>query len=221
MLEIWSSLVPILLADVLNPVLFAFMVYAAGSDRPVLNSSLMLAGHTTAYFAAGIAISFGMESIAERLANPKQIDLVIELVVGLILLWVAWKSRGAENKDPEDSAPRMTAASAFGLGVIINFIGIPFAVPYFAALSQILKLDPSFVEAMLLLVAYNLLYALPFMVVPLLIAFMGDRAKPVLQRINEVLDRASAILMPIILGLVALALIADAVVYFRTGESLF
>lgn len=221
MLEIWSSLAPILLADVLNPVLFAFMVYAAGSDRPVLNSSMMLAGHTTAYFAAGIVISLGMESIAERLSNPKQIDFAIELIVGVILLWIAWKSRGTESKDPEESAPRMTAANAYGLGIVINFVGIPFAVPYFAALSQILKLDASVVEAIALLVAYNLLYALPFTIVPLLIALMGDRAKPVLQRINDVLNKVSAFLMPIILGLVALALLADSIAYFRTGESLF
>lgn len=221
MLEIWTSLIPILLADILNPVLFAFMVYAAGSARPVLNSSIMLAGHTAAYLGAGIALGFGMESIAERLANPKQIDFAIELVIGVLLLWVAWKSRGTENKDPEESAPPMTTASAFGLGVIINFIGIPFAVPYFAALSQILKMDPSFTETLILLIGYNLLYALPFMVVPVLIAVMGDRGKPILQRINTVLDRVSGFLMPIILALVALALIADAVAYFLNGESLF
>ncbi|MFC1680699.1 hypothetical protein ACFL1S_02750 [Pseudomonadota bacterium] len=63
MVEIRSSLAPILLADVLNPVLFAFMVYAAGSDRPVLNSSMMLAGHTTACFTAGIVISLGLVAL--------------------------------------------------------------------------------------------------------------------------------------------------------------
>jgi cytochrome c biogenesis protein CcdA len=219
--EIWTTLIPILLADALNPVLFAFMVYAAGSDRPVLNSAVMLAGHTTAYFIAGIALSFGMESIAERLANPKQIDFVIELIVGVILLWVAWKSRGMESKDPEDSSPRMTPISAFGLGITINFIGIPFAVPYFAALSQILKLDPTLSEALTLLVGYNILYALPFTIVPILIALLGDRGKPILESINNGLNKASAFLMPIILGLVALALIADAAVYFWSGESLF
>jgi len=221
MLDIWTSLIPILLADVLNPVLFAFMVYAAGSDRPVLNSSIMLVGHTTAYLSVGIALAFGMEGISERLANPKQIDFIVELVIGVVLLWVAYQSRGAEAKDPEKSAPRMTTAGAFGMGVTINFIGIPFAVPYFAALSQILKYDPSFLEALLLLTGYNLLYALPFTVVPVLIAVMGERGRPILERINNVLDRVSGFLMPIILALVALALIADAVVYFLTGESLF
>lgn len=221
MLEIWTSLGPILLADVLNPVLFAFMVYAAGTDRPVLNSSVMLAGHTLAYLGAGVVLGIGLESIADRLANPRRIDFVIELVVGAILLWVAWKSRTAEQKEPDRVAPSMTVPVAFGLGVVINFVGIPFAVPYFAALSQILKMDFTFAEALAVLVAYNLLYALPFTVVPVLIALLGDRGRPILEKINAVLDRASSFLMPIILLLVALALIADAVTYFWRGESLF
>jgi hypothetical protein len=52
-MELWSVLLPILLTDVVNPVLFAFLVYAAGTDRPVAFSSSMLLGHTTAYFLVG------------------------------------------------------------------------------------------------------------------------------------------------------------------------
>ncbi len=36
-MEIWAILLPILLTDVMNPVLFAFLVYAAGTDRPVVS----------------------------------------------------------------------------------------------------------------------------------------------------------------------------------------
>jgi hypothetical protein len=38
MLDLWAVLIPILLADIVNPVLFAFMVYAVGTDRPLGNS---------------------------------------------------------------------------------------------------------------------------------------------------------------------------------------
>lgn len=221
MADIWSTLIPILLADILNPVLFAFMVYAAGTDRPVTNTTAVLLGHTVAYLAAGIVLSFGLESVSERLANPKQVDFFIELAVGVVLLWVAFRSRGADKKSPETTSTKLTVVSAFGYGVIINFIGLPFAVPYFAAISQILKLDATFLEALFLLIAYNILYALPFAIVPALLAVMGSRAQPVLHKINSVLDRASGFLMPIVLGLVGLALIADAVAYFSTGESLF
>ena len=59
MYEIWLSLGPILLADVVNPVLFAFMVYAVSTQRPIINSTAILLGHTLAYFSAGLASSAG------------------------------------------------------------------------------------------------------------------------------------------------------------------
>ena len=221
MTGIWTSLAPILIADLLNPVLFAFMVYAAGTDRPVVNSTAMLLGHTVAYLAAGIFLSFGLEAVSYRLANPKQIDFFVEIIVGVILLWVAFQSRSAKNKDPDERTASLSPLSAFGFGVVINFIGIPFAVPYFGALSQILKTDPNFLQGFFMLLAYNVLYALPFAIVPSLVAVMGQRSQPILQKINAVLDRTSTFLMPILLALVGLALLADAITYFWTGSSLF
>ena len=102
-----------------------------------------------------------------------------------------------------------------------NFIGIPFAVPYFAAIDQILKTDFSTVQVVISLVAYNLVYALPFALVPVLSAVMGERAKPVLARINAVMDKISGFLMPLMLGLIGLALLADALSYFFRGIPLF
>lgn len=71
MFELLPVLFPILLVDMLNPVLFAVMVFAAGSNRPVTNSAAILIGHTLAYFVAGILVSLGIEQATERLANPQ------------------------------------------------------------------------------------------------------------------------------------------------------
>jgi cytochrome c biogenesis protein CcdA len=221
MIETFGILVPFLIADVLNPVLFAFMVYAAGTQRPVVTSSAVLLGHTAAYFGAGIIIALGLEKITHYLANPSSIDYLIALIVGLLLLWVVFpKAKKPETKRPEDSGS-MTPLAAFGLGAVINFIGIPFALPYFAAIDQILKANLATGDTLVLLVAYNLAYALPFLVVPILVASLGERSRPVLQRIKGTLDRASALLTPVLLGLAGLTLVADAVLYFTTGEGLF
>jgi hypothetical protein len=56
MAEIWSILTPILLTDIINPVLFAFMVYAVGSERPIVNAGSMLLGHTLADFTGGLGL---------------------------------------------------------------------------------------------------------------------------------------------------------------------
>lgn len=220
-MEIWAVFFPILLTDMVNPVLFAFLVYAAGTDRPVALSSSMLLGHTASYFSAGIVLALFMEKIAAYLANPHTIDFVIQLVLGVVLLWLALKTTKDSGKRPDEEGPQFTVLSAFGFGAVVNFIGIPFAVPYFAAIDQVLKADYSSLEAVLVILSYNLVYALPFAMVPLLSAVMGEGAKPILGRINAFLDRVSNVLMPVMLGLLGLVLLVDAIKYLVTGVALF
>jgi cytochrome c biogenesis protein CcdA len=221
LMEIWTILFPILLTDIVNPVLFAFMVFAASSGRPVLVSSSMLLGHTLAYFGAGIVLALFMESITDFFANPRRIDFIIELILGVALLWVALGTRKSTGKRPEEAMPEFTPLSAFGFGAVVNFIGIPFAVPYFAAIDQVIKADFSNIQAAIMLLSYNLAYAVPFMLVPVLSALMGKRARPILEKINRNLDKVSGVLMPLLLGLVGLALLADAIFYFVKGSPLF
>ena len=221
MIEIWAVLTPILIADIINPVLFAFMVYAVSTKQPIVNSGAILLGHTIAYFCAGLILALGLERITERLANPHHIDFIIGLVIGLLLLWVAFRSTKKKEKHRNESSGDLTPLKALGLGAIVNFVGIPFALPYFAALDQILKADFTVTEAVLVLVSYNLFYALPFVIVPILVATIGERSRPLLQRINDALDRFSSFLMPVLLFLVGLGLIVDSIVYFVTGEGLF
>ena len=110
---------------------------------------------------------------------------------------------------------------SFAIGAIINIIGLPFALPYFAALNQILKAELNVTSSVIVLAGYNLFYALPFLVVPLLVMVMGESSRPVLARINEKVDKVSAYLMPLMLTLVGIALVADALMYFTTSKGLF
>ena len=222
MLELWAILTPILLADVVNPVLFAFMVYAVGTDRPLSNSISALLGHTAAYLSLGIVLALSFNIIKAGLANPKPVDYIISLVVGILLLWVAWRSRRKNSQEKtKPQVEKLTPLKSFAIGAIINIIGLPFALPYLAALDQILKAQLDLASSVIVLVGYNLLYALPFLVVPLLVVVMGESSRTVLARINEKVDRISVYLMPLMLSMVGIALIADALKYFTTAEGLF
>ncbi len=220
-MEIWTVLLPILLTDVVNPVLFAFLVYAASTNRPVLLSGSMLLGHTVAYFGAGVGLALFMEKITAYLSTPHTIDFIIELILGAVLIWLAFQARKDPGKRPDENAPKLTIFSAFTFGAVVNFVGIPFAVPYFAAIDQVLKADFTAMQVVAVLLGYNLLYAIPFAIVPVLSAIMGKDAQPLLARVNAGLERASTILMPLLLGLVGLALLLDAASYFIRGTSLF
>ena len=221
MLHLFTVLIPILLVDIVNPVLFAFMVYAVGTDRPVSNSIAALLGHTTAYLSFGIGLALAFDIIMDRLANPEPIDYYLSLLIGTLLLWASWGVRGDKQQQTSPDVEQLTPLKAFGIGAIINIVGLPFALPYFAALDQILKADLTVADSAMVILGYNTGYALPFLVVPLLAIAMGDRSRPVLAGINQKVDRVSAILMPFILAIVGIALIVDAGSYLATGEGLF
>jgi len=214
-------LFPILLSDVLNPVLFAFMIYAVGSRRPVITSSAMLLGHTAAYMTCGVLLAYTIEKLSERLANPQFIDFVIEFVVAIALLWLVLRTRKDKGKRPDEQTPEFTVGKAFAFGAVINLIGIPFAVPYFAAIDQLLKSDLDTAGVVIALVAYNLVYALPFALIPVLTMIMGDRSKPILARINGYMEKAGDIVMPLLLLAIGLALLVDSIWFFIRGESFF
>jgi len=111
--------------------------------------------------------------------------------------------------------------TAFFLGAVVNFIGIPFATPYFAALSQILKADVTAAQAWGALVAYNLAYALPFAVVPIMRALVGEKSGLFFETINNFLNKASSVIMPALLILLGVMLIIDAAYYYVKGVALF
>ena len=66
-----EMLIPILVADVLNPVLLAFLIYAAGGRHGAIDSCAGLLGHTVAYFCAGLALLWGFDRIANALNEPR------------------------------------------------------------------------------------------------------------------------------------------------------
>ena len=221
MFALLPTLFPILLVDILNPVLFAVLVFAAGSKRAIANSSALLIGHTLAYFIAGVAISYGMEQVAGRLANPHRIDFILSGVVGLGLLWMVVRTKKDGAPVADEPEWELTPAKCLGFGAIVNFIGIPFALPYFAVINQILKANLSTAESFTTLVIYNIVYALPFVVVPAMLAVSGEGAKPFLEKINSFIARAADFMMPWMLGLLGLALLADSIAYFYRGEGLW
>jgi len=221
MIELLPKLIPLLVVDILNPVLFALLVVAVSTSRPIANSIAFLAGHTVSYFVSGVIIALGLNQIANRLDNPHPVDFVIELLIGLLCLWAALTSRNGKASEDRNPERELTPVYCFGYGAVVNFIGVPFALPYFAAVDQLLKASLSVESSLLVLAFYNIAYASPFVLVPILVALVGDSSKPILEKINNVLISLVDRFMPVLLLLLGLALTADALAYLTSGETLW
>ena len=92
------------------------------------------------------------------------------------------------------------------LGAQINVIGLPFAVPYFAAVDQILRTGLEAGGVLGLLVAYNVAYALPFLALVAVRWGLRSRADAFFNRLTAGIDRVSAVVLPVLLVLVGLSL---------------
>jgi cytochrome c biogenesis protein CcdA len=224
MLNLIFITLPILITDIINPVLLAAVIFSMGSKRPFLNSWAILFGWLIVYFASGILLAMGLESIMVFLQNPRPIDFYIQLVVAGLLVWFGVKlvqKKNPRNKTPDyGDVSELGLGSSFLIGATINVIGMPFAIPYFAVLDQIVKSDLTWIPALLVLLVYNLLYIFPFSLLMLIRILYREQSDAIFNKINEKMERIGNVLMPLIIFVIAAILIADSILYFATGNPL-
>ena len=225
MLELIPIMIPIVITDVINPVLFAAAIYALGTRKPYLTTGFLLFGWFLAYLVSGIVLAIGLDAIIEFFNNPRPIDFVIEGVIGVLLLWLGFRiMRTGDNPKKEkeiDKSENISPGSAFVFGVSLNLIGMPFALPYFAILDQILKADLGWVEGIGALFIYNILYLIPFVLPIFIRIFLREKSDAIFAKINEWMEKISKVIMPALLILLGIALLADTISFFATGKSLF
>ena len=157
-------LLPILLSDMINPILFAGVVFGLGSRHPYFHAFLVLLSFFISYFLAGIAIAIGFDILGDVLDIPYMMDYILEFFVALLLFFSAYtlynSTETGEEQLPHDK--KMGAFKFCMMGLQINMIGLPLALPYLAAIDQILKADLPPIESILTLLVYNVIYILPF-----------------------------------------------------------
>lgn len=233
MIELAVFLILIVAADVLNPVLAAAVIYALSTRRPYSRTFWVLSGWVTVYFGVGVGIAVGLNALTRLLAGPRPSAVAIELPIGVLLVWFAYNSAvtGEQNKKTKQAVARLTqtgeqrgydlgTGAAFVLGATINWIGLQFAIPYFAAIDQVLKADMSVAAAVTILAIYNLMYVLPFALLAVLRLIFHKKANALFERTSGFMEKASAVILPPLLFAIGAALIVDAVWYFTTGEIL-
>ena len=224
MLNIIIITLPILLTDIINPVLLAAVIFALGSRRAFLNAWGVLFGWLIVYFSSGILLALGLEAILAFLDNPRPIDFYIQLIIAGLLVWFGIKLVQQNNprskKSDYGEAESLGVGKSFVIGATINLISLPFAIPYFAVLDQIVKSDLTWIPALVVLLIYNVLYILPFSLLMLIRLLYKDQSDVIFAKINEKMERVGNIIMPLIIFAIAGLLVVDSILYFTTGNPL-
>ncbi len=107
---------------------------------------------------------------------------------------------------------------SFMLGVTLSVVSIPFAVPYFGFINEMFRFKV--LSKPLSLVIYNLLYALPYLLIPIAYVLMGQSIVDTLKALNTFISATASWFVPLLFGVLGLAFLADAIKYLLTGSGL-
>ncbi|UCE01885.1 MAG: GAP family protein [Candidatus Latescibacterota bacterium] len=226
MLDLLLVLTPISLIDSTSILAFGLVVLAVllSGPRPYLASSSFLLGTALSYFAAGVLIVMGLGGAIGRVSaalvhwwkNPSTSDYVLGILVGSALMVFGYRGSVARQRKAKQKevAPDVTPKQAFLLGAGTTIAGLWGALPYFAAIDQILKADLSTAEAVIALAYYNVVFVALLFLLVLFRAVAGQRADALFDTVNRLLavwGKRAVIALMLLLGAV---LVADGFGFF-------
>lgn len=227
MLELLLTLTTISLLDSLSAVPIALIPLAIilNGRNPITGSVSFISGGFIVYFIFGLLILLGLDSLIDQYAErfiaymksePDCVELVIQIIVGFIMIYFAWQF---SRKAPQESAKKtydndITPAQAFTLSASINIVGMWGALPYFAAMAQILKADLETASMISILIYYNLVFALPLIGFIVLRIIMGEKATALLSKITDFFSHWGKQAIVLSLYLLGPLLISDGVGWF-------
>lgn len=132
------------------------------------------------------------------------------------------RSGQPQRKEQEfANADTLTAGTSFWIGASINLIGMPFAIPYFAVLGQILKADLDWLPALMVLLIYNLLYIFPFSLLILIRFIYRQESDALFKSISDGMEQLSATLMPLLLFLHGWCIVGRCLCFFLNRQTTF
>ena len=227
MLELLLTLTTISLLDSMSAVPIALIPLAIilNGRTPITGALSFISGGFIVYFIFGLLILMGLDNLIDKYAEqfilymksePDCVELVMQIIIGFIMIYFAWQF---SRKAPQESSTRsyesdITPVQAFILSASINIIGMWGALPYFAAMAQILKADLETASMVWILVYYNLVFALPLIGFIVLRIIMGQKATVLLGKMTDFFSHWGKQIIVLSLYLLGTLLIADGVGWF-------
>ena len=208
MLRLVGLMITIGLADSINPSTIAPALYLASGERPRTRVAQFTLAVLTVYLLGGALIALGPgQLLRSLLPHPDYEDRALaEIIAGAFLMVAAafiWRQRGRlQRRQLPTASPGRR--SSYLLGATITAVELPTAFPYFAAIAAILAARPSLPAAVVLLVLFNICFALPLIGILAILTFAGDRADKLLSRSRRFLERRWPQVLAILIFIVGL-----------------
>lgn len=210
--ELVLAIILIALPDAVNPSLILTELLLVAGPHPRRSTAVFTVAAIATTFAGGLALALGLgDVILSLLPKPSAVirDAVTAAAGGLLLVTAGlllWIRRERAVARVHSDRPPDRAAAALGAG--IAGVELLSALPYFAAIALIVGSDVSDVHKVILLLLYNVVYALPLIAIAALTALAESNAQRLLAPITAWLMRRWPALVASLSVIVGIALAA-------------
>lgn len=196
------------------PLCIAPLVALLSGKRPFLGAASLLFGIFVVYMVFGVVVLLGLGAIFSRLnewlgtlwREPETIEIWLQIAIGIVLLVFGYRMANArESRGERGASLVMTPLQGFTLGAGLTLVGLPGAVPFFAAADQILRADLSIAGGIGALLYYNFVFLVPLASIVLVRVFFEKQSESIFAGITRFFDiwgRRLIIALLIVLGAV-------------------
>jgi cytochrome c biogenesis protein CcdA len=222
MISIIITLTLLGLLDSLNPATIIAMVFLLSTTNPLPRTISFLLGVGLTYFLCGLLLHLGFSSVFDYLQNflVSTWGYVTRALLGVILvvisLWLYYKKSETTTKTPTAIHP----AATFIFGVTSTVSDMPTAFPYLVALERINTTHPDLITTLFLLLYYNILYALPALILLFSYLIAKRYAATIIDNIKLFFQRWMKPVTVVALSIFGVLLLADSGAFFVSGDGL-
>ena len=225
MVELLLILTPIGLLDSISmiPICIVILVVLLAGPQPLLRSSALIVGIYATYIACGILILLGLQSVFDEISaytlrlwkNPETEELILQVLIGVVLSAFGLRIATArKRRTVKPVASDMTIVQALLAGAGLTIVGLPGAVPYFAAIDLILRADVTVFQRMLALGYYNFVFVMPLAAIVALRLILGEHSTGILDAVKQFFDSWGQRLIVALLLILGVVLVVDGIGWF-------
>lgn len=206
------------LLDSLNPSALAVTLYLLLAGKSIAPKVLTyVAAVFLAYFGIGALLMLGLGAVVagfgEYFESP--VAYGIQGVIGAAMLLYSFLAPGGKDKGTATRLPRSQRLGAiFLLGLTITVVEFSTALPYLAAIGILTNADLAAAQWLPILIAYNLIFVSPPLLLLLAYRLSGDRLQARFARYRERLQKEARATWLWIVGILGFLLLVASLRYF-------
>ncbi len=191
--------------------------------RPILGSGAFIAGIYITNLIIGILLAFGLSSLFDQISaygeqiwkNPGSLALILQIIIGIVLLIVGFKkSRTEESRGDSGINESITPAKAFTIAVGLMIVGLPGALPYLAAIDQLLRADLNYFEMVMALIYYNIIYILPLVALVCIRVLFPNQSERIFGFVGNVIEKWGQRVIVIFMLILGFVMVVDGIGWF-------